>query len=325
LTGRGYYEALDRDIALGDGEWAARCQLVTTDGTAITDPSGGNTSTTESRQLIQKLNDQANLPGVSFHFGNRSNHLVTVKGDFPAGADTLLSPWEVIGRKMSEYVPAGGIIGQIVARSREVLADAEVNLTRRDLGENEANMAYIYGAGQPVTYPSIEERLGGVACGLVSYSSMARGLARAVKVSRVLKPEESGSAVEELRHLALDAKQVLDKAEIVIVHVSFPDKYATRRLGLDAKVQGIERIDEYLVKPLAEYVAGKTDIRLAVVPTLVSDTATRQHLTDAVPVLVSGGGIAADGAQRFDEATGAGASLKLAAGTDGVIAQLRAM
>ena len=302
LSVRGYYEALDWGLELEEGEFAARLQLVSAKDNAIVSPTSGNLTSAEAKQLITLLNDEIDIPDVEFYFASRNNHIVVFRGNrekMPA----LASPWEVLNKPFMEYLPpSDNELTKVMMRCSEILEKAEINEVRRSIDESPVNFAYIWGMGKSQQYFTIRRKLS-TSVALVSYSTMARGLAIAAGANMVFQPEESNEPRKELRYLYQETRKALVQHDLVVAHLGFPDNYV-KAGGVEGKVQALKMIDELFIAPIAEELKKYEKHRLLIVPTLGSDSSNRVHLKEPVPFLAWGDSIKFNGNTGYSEVSG---------------------
>ena len=302
LTGRGYYEALDWGLELEEGEWAGRVQLVTAENNAIVTPTSGNLTSAEAKQLINLLNEKLDRADVKFYFASRHNHLVVFRGQ-RGELPTLSSPFDVVGKPFSEYfAPEDNELTKLMMEAKKILQAAEINEVRRSLGEKPVNFAYIWGLGKAEKYFSIRRTIGAPVA-LVSYSTMARGLAIAAGANMVFQPEESNEPRKELRYLYHETRKALVQHDLVITHLGFPYNLAKIK-GPEGKVRALEMLDEQFFKPIVEELKKYDEKRFLLVPTLGSDSKTRATLTEPVPFLAWGDNVKYNGNAGYSEKSG---------------------
>jgi 2,3-bisphosphoglycerate-independent phosphoglycerate mutase len=95
---------------------------------------------------------------------------------------------------------------------------------------------------------------------------------------------------EEIGEIRTSAEKALEGSQLVIAHFSAPDEHS--HLGdAKGKVRAIELLDKHFFKPLAKMLEQVKDIRLTVVPTLMSRCETRQHDERPVPFMMWGEGV----------------------------------
>ena len=83
------------------------------------------------------------------------------------------------------------------------------------------------------------------------------------------------------------------------VHVEAPDE-ASHQGDVAAKVRAIEEIDAEIVVPVAKHLAG-TEHRILVCPDHPTFLATKTHSRGAVPYVMAGSGVRANGRASYDE------------------------
>jgi 2,3-bisphosphoglycerate-independent phosphoglycerate mutase len=163
-TGRGPLEAANLGVELKTQELAFRCNLITVDNETLIDYSANHIATEEAAALINYLNKKMHSKSVSFHPGVSYRHIVVIKDkERFEGLRALrcTPPHNITKQRFSEYLPAGehqDFIRQIMFESRKLLKDHEVNQVRIDLGENPANMIWLWGQGSKPDLPSFKEK-----------------------------------------------------------------------------------------------------------------------------------------------------------------------
>src|SRR5690606_14900047 len=95
---------------------------------------------------------------------------------------------------------------------------------------------------------------------------------------------------EEITRIRESAEQAIASHQLVIAHFSSPDEHSHQG-DPKGKVRAIELLDKHFFKPLAKQLETVKDIRLTVVPTLMSRCETRQHDERPVPFMMWGEGV----------------------------------
>lgn len=336
LTGRGYYEALAAGIALGEGEWAFRLQLISEKDGVLIDPRGGGISAEEGRELLAALESQAAHAHVRYVAGYRHNHLMVVEGTDFKGCETH-SPFGLTGQPLSQSAPTGPgeeVLRKLMEEAQLVLARHEVNTTREKKKLNPANAIWPWSGGTQVEAPGFKKTFG-LDATMVSYSPMFRGVAVATGI-RVISPggsmdllgEPSGrmapvdpgatekrlTETEEIKRMLESVRGALVDSGLVIAHFTQPDE-RSHDGDAPAKIKSIESIDRHFFKPLAKELEKSGDVRLTVVPTLMSRVETRQHDERPVPFLMWGQGVENVEQLTLTEANAEGSRVKIDDGT----------
>lgn len=336
LTGRGYYEALAAGIALGEGEWAFRLQLVSEKAGVLVDPRGGGISAEEGRELLAALEAQAPHKHVRYVAGYRHNHLLVIEGTDFKGCETH-SPFGLTGQPAASSMPAGpgsDVLRKLMEEAQGVLSRHEVNRAREQKKLKPANAIWPWSGGTHVEAPGFKKTFG-LEATMVSFSPMFRGVAVATGIRVVspggaqdqlgepsgrmapvdpLAPERRLTETEEIKRLLESVRGALADSGLVIAHFTQPDE-RSHDGDAAAKVKSIEAIDRHFFKPLAKDLEKSGDVRLTVVPTLMSRVDTRQHDERPVPFLMWGQGVENSEKLTFTEANAEGSRLKIDDGT----------
>ncbi len=336
LTGRGYYEALAAGIALGEGEWAFRLQLISEKDGVLADPRGGGISAEEGRELLAALETQAAHAHVRYVAGYRHNHLMVVEGTDFKGCETH-SPFGLAGQPLADNIPTGPgseVLRKLMEEAQVVLSRHDVNRTRAQKKLKIANAIWPWSGGTHVEAPGFKKTFG-LDATMVSFSPMFRGVAVATGI-RVVSPggaieqlgEPSGrmaavdpgapekrlTETEEIKRVLESVRGALADSGLVIAHFTQPDE-RSHDGDAQAKIKSIESIDRHFFKPLAKDMEKSNDVRLTVVPTLMSRVETRQHDERPVPFLMWGQGVENTEKLTFTEANAEGSRLKIEDGT----------
>lgn len=311
LTGRGYYEALSAGLMLGEEEWCFRLQFVTEVDGKVVDPRAGGISEEEGRELLKALESHFKQTKIRFVQGRAHNHLLIIDGTEFNGLTTV-SPFNILDLPRNEHLPEGPgheVLLKVMNEAPAVLKKHEVNRVRIDLGQNPANAVWVWGGGAAVDVPGFQKTFG-IDAAMVSYSDLFRGVAVATGI-RVLNPGESpfvrdpssrmqkvnpdeqavkASETDEINRIRESAEQALQGSELVIAHFNAPDEHSHQG-DAKGKVRSIELLDKHFFKPLAKKLEELKDVRLTVVPTLMSRVETRQHDDRPVPFMMWGEGV----------------------------------
>lgn len=311
LTGRGYYEALSAGLMLGEEEWCFRLQFVTEVDGKVVDPRAGGLSEEEGRELLRALEGHFKQTRMRFVQGRGHNHLLIIDGTDFNGLTTV-SPFNILDLPKAEHLPEGPgqeLLLKVMNEAPAVLKKHEVNRVRVDLKQNPANAIWIWGGGAAVDVPGFQKTFG-IEAAMVSYSDLFRGVAVATGL-RVVNPGESpfvrdpsgrmaavnpdeaatkATETEEITRIRESAEQAIAGHQLVIAHFSSPDEHSHQG-DPKGKVRAIELLDKHFFKPLAKQLETVKDIRLTVVPTLMSRCETRQHDERPVPFMMWGEGV----------------------------------
>jgi len=152
-AGRCYAASANIQLAPGDIAWC--CDFVTQRDGMIIDPTAGHITTKESEVLVQALDEQMGSDAQRWEVGRDSHHVLVVGDGSLAEGDgraPLASPELLISQAWQRHLP-DGLVGDtlraIIEEASELLEEHPVNRVRVDLGENPANLLWLWG-GAPV-------------------------------------------------------------------------------------------------------------------------------------------------------------------------------
>jgi 2,3-bisphosphoglycerate-independent phosphoglycerate mutase len=338
-AGRGLLEALGLGLKFEDGDVALRGNFASGGaGRTILDRRvGRNLSSEEAHALAASVNRGVRLDEADFHLAASIGHRCVLVlydrvgrlsaqigntdpaygrigglGVAKANAGNVVEPCAPL-----EDTPAARRAAELVnaftARARETLDGDPVNAARRAAGKLPGNLILLRDASDHV--PSIEpfaSRFGARAACFVEMP-VERGIARMLGMGIVDVPA-SGKDTALYEAWADRAVASLDAWDLLYIHLKGPDEP-----GHDgdaaAKRASIEGIDRHFF--------GRLLPRVDLTRTLVAVTADHAtpceagaHTDDPVPLVVSGAGVAPDGAGAYGESAGRRGGLGHLAGVE---------
>ena len=302
-TGRGPLEAADMSVELAGDEWALRCNLVTTDGEAIIDFTAGHITNAEAEALIQVLNRELGSQTIEFHAGTSYRHLMIYRGDERLSLETK-PPHDIVGEPIVENLPRGSgaqILTGLMDRSVNVLDSHEVNQVRLDLGQNPANMIWLWGQGKRPDLEPFAERYG-CSGAIISAVNLVRGLAKLIGWEVIPVPGATGYVDTNYAAKGRYAVDSLESYDLVLVHVEAPDE-ASHEGDVKAKIHAIEQVDRDIVGPVMAASAVHPDLRVLILPDHITSVEQRKHARGLVPFAMWGAGIQARSGLSFTERT----------------------
>ncbi len=303
-TGRAPLEAVAQRISLEPGELVFRCNLVTIADEIMEDFAAGHISQPEAEKLIADLEAALGDERIRFHAGVGYRHLMTIKdADWMRVACT--PPHDLTGQPIAGYLPSGkgsDVILDLMNRSREVLADHEVNVVRRDLGESPASSIWLWGQGTMPRLAPFRKRFG-VRGAAITAVDLIRGIA--VSVGWKLIEVEGATGYIDTNYAGKGAAAVaaLDAYDLVVVHVEAPDE-AGHMGDVAAKVKALEAIDEHVAGPVLDKLATFDRWRVLCLPDHPTPIRLKTHTSDPVPFCMAGTGVICDQATTFSEQAG---------------------
>ncbi len=254
-----YAASLGLDLKEGQTAWC--CEFVTHRDGRIVDATAGSITTNESQMLLQALESQLGSEQLCWKLGRESHHLLlvsdpTLQND---GQAPIRSPERVLEESWRRCLPKG-ILGnslrRLIEQASSVLEAHTINRVRIDLGENPANMVWLWGPGHRSPARSFSERTG-LSGLLMSNDFPMRGMARILG----LDWKEALESLEEasFRSLTQKLNRAVEKYDFVYLHLVIRTSQAIERLC------AMERMDQWLVKPLVSQLPERTSWRILIV------------------------------------------------------------
>jgi len=313
-TGRAPLEAADMGIEMSPDHWAFRCNLVTISDGIMADFCAGHITTKEAELLINALNAQLGSDEVTFHTGTSYRHILLYSGSEQFKLTTA-PPHDIIGQPINKYLPHGKgseFLIQLMERSAPVLAGHDVNAVRVDLGQNPANMIWLWGQGKQAPLEPFQDRFG-LPGAAISAVNLVRGMARLIGWEVIQVPGATGYVDTDYAAKGRYAIDALTRFDIVLVHIEAPDE-ASHEGDLQAKTKAIERIDSSIVGPIMAEAASTASLRILIMPDHMTPVSKRTHVVGPVPFVIWGAGVSARSARPFTEAAAAQTGIEIARG-----------
>ena len=305
FTGRAPLEAASMGVELGPGDMAFRCNLVTVGDDALADHSAGNISSQEAAVLIGLLNEHLANDTIRFHPGVGYRHLMVYRGCGSLGVECT-PPHDILDERFAEHLPRGEgadlLIG-LMERSRDLLADTDINQVRIDLGENPANMIWLWGGGTKPDLPSFARRFRKSGA-VVAAVDLVRGIAISLGLHVVTVEGATGYVHTNFAGKGEGAIDALERHDLVVVHIEAPDE-AGHTGDIQAKVDAIEAIDQHIVGPILEALDTYGEHRMLVLPDHPTPIAVRTHVRDPVPFAYCGSDVGEPSNRLYTEANAA--------------------
>jgi 2,3-bisphosphoglycerate-independent phosphoglycerate mutase len=309
-TGRAPIEAVAMNIQLEPTNWVFRCNLVTIADEKMADHSAGHISTKEGARLVEDLNKTLGSSNIKFYPGVSYRHLCVIKGiDFDVYTEP---PHDIIGREIIKNLPRGKnaeILLDLMARSRQLLAEHEINRVRRDLRENPVSSIWLWGQGKKTVMESFRDKFG-LKGAAITAVDLIRGLAKLIGFDLIKVEGATGFADTNYKGKAHAAIEALDKYDIVLVHIEGPDE-AGHAGDAELKKKAVERIDKYIVGPVYQALQKYDNWRILVMPDHLTPVSSQAHSDKPVPFAMAGTGVAGVLKEPFSEANAAQSGLMI--------------
>lgn len=314
--GRGPLEAANMGINLQEQDLAFRCNLITESEGKLIDYSAGHISDREAKILIEQINQNLGTKDIEFYPGKSYRHLMVYRQGAKLGLEKLnyFAPHDILGKETNRHFPKGKnseIITQLMQRSRDILKDQEINKVRIDLGENPANMIWLWGVGAKPAIPTFKEKFG-LSGAVISAVDLINGIGKIIGMRTVTVEGANGYYDTNYQGKAERGLEVLGEVDFLFIHIEAPDE-AGHNQDLRMKITCIERIDKLVVGTIVEAMKGK-DYRILITPDHPTPVSKRTHTDEPVPFLISGMGINKGNFSSYCEAEAANSSLYMESG-----------
>jgi 2,3-bisphosphoglycerate-independent phosphoglycerate mutase len=314
-TGRAPLEAAAQGLKVGEDDWVLRCNLVTIIDGKMVDHSAGHISSEEGAAIVKELNAAFGSEDLGFHPGVSYRHLLVLRDKL---AVKTTAPHDILGQKADDYLPKGRgskLLIDMIKRSREILDGHEINVIRRDLGENPATSIWLWGQGQMPQLASFAERFS-LDAAVITAVDLVRGIAKLIGWQCIEVEGATGYVDTNYAGKGRAAVEALDLYDLVCVHVEGTDE-AGHNADPTAKVHALEEIDSHIVAPVLRRLRAEgDDWRIIVLPDHPTPCTVRTHTSDPVPFTLAGAGVEALLADSFTEEAAAASDLHIAVGSN---------
>jgi len=317
-TGRSPLEAAGIGIELTPADVAFRCNLVTLSGEqrfedkTMVDYSAGEIGTEEASQLIKDLAARFDSAATTFYSGVSYRHLLVWRNG-PLNAE-LTPPHDISDRVIGTYLPKGEGAGELLAlmtESQKILGYHPVNKERNANNLPPANSIWLWGQGTKPRLPGFHEKYRVRRGAVISAVDLAKGLGICAGLQVIEVPGATGNIHTNFAGKAEAALAAFRSGyDFIYLHIEAPDE-AGHQGEVDHKIKAIEKIDaEVLGRLLKELPAVSAEFKILLLPDHPTPLSVRTHVTDPVPFVIYGSGVAPAGpAYSFDEENAARTNL----------------
>ncbi len=307
-TGRSPLEAASIGVDLKDTDVALRCNLVTLSDEAayedktMVDYCAGDISTAEAAEIMKTVQEKLGNDVYTFYPGVSYRHcLVVANGTTELGEMT--PPHDISGRVVGAYLSkatAAQPLVELMKKSVAILKDHPVNVARIAKGERPVSSIWLWGEGKKPILQDFQEK-NGVTAGVISAVDLLKGIGVCANMEIPDVQGATGYLDTNFQGKADAAISLFESGtDLVYVHVEAPDECGHRGEAQN-KVKAIEEIDRQVLSPLVEYLKGKDDFRILVMPDHPTPLDIRTHSSDPVPFMLYDSRAAKAGVARFDE------------------------
>ncbi len=291
FTGEAGLAVAESGLKVAPGQLAFMHNLTTEANGVLVDHAAGQISLKEAEVLLTSLAAAFGRPDAQFCAGHgfAGVTVLTLGEDASPSCDP---PEAALGLPVARHMPHGAgseLLVRLMELSREAFLEHEINRVRTDLGENPANLLWLWGPGKPPNLPSFESRhhLSGA---MVAATESARGLGRLCGMRVPHVSGATGGYRTDYTAKAQCALEAIGAEDLVVVHVASPAE-ASLEGNVQRKISAIQDIDAMIAAPLLQYARGREDTRMMFLCTHLASVARRRRLRDAVPVVMFGPGL----------------------------------
>ena len=316
-SGRGPLEAANMGVTLKESDVAFRCNVVTISDDKMADYSAGHITNKEADVIIKFIDKKLGSDAIKFYPGISYRHLAVIDSDkIQLKKEDLLNaactpPHDILGKPIARYLPHGaasGYLTDLMLKSKDSLSKHDVNRVRVDLGENPANMIWLWGQGIKPDMPLFKEKFN-VTGSIISAVDLIKGLGKIIGLDPIDVPGATGYYDTDYLAKAKYALESLKDKDFVFVHVEAPDE-AGHNGDLREKIAAIENFDKLVVGTiLDEFKKSNEDFRILVVPDHATPLSVRTHTRDPIPFAMYGKGISKDAIDSYNEVAARKSSL----------------
>ncbi|MCL2647387.1 MAG: cofactor-independent phosphoglycerate mutase [Phycisphaerales bacterium] len=314
--GRAPLEAAAQGLKLdSERDWVFRCNLVTIIDGVMMDHSAGHIGDKEARILLDEVRKHlASDPGttpLTFYPGVSYRHLMTYRGGDFTGLKCT-PPHDFPDHPIKNHMPKGkgaDIITSLIMRSNEVLANHEINLTRKQLDENPATHIWLWGQGRAGNIPTFLSRFKKQGA-MITAVDLLRGIANLIGWTNLDCPGITSYHDTDYAMQGQVTCDALDKYDIVCCHVEAPDE-ASHAANFDEKIAAIEAIDKYVIAPVLAKLKTYDQWRILIMPDHATQCTTRLHYDAPVPFALAGTSVPARSSVQLPFTESAAASSDL--------------
>lgn len=305
--GRGVLEAAAMGVDIKDGELVMRCNLLCIENEKIKNHSAGHITSTESKILIDRLNQVLADELKSFYPGVSYRHLFVLKDGNPK--IDLTPPHDVPGRFWEDVLPrcvvpeaeeTAKLLTELIIKSHVILKDHPINRSRIAKGIDPANSIWFWSSGlrpQMSTYQEMYKKTGAV----ISAVDLLHGIG-VYAGFKIIKVDGATGLYDTNYEGKVDAAlNAIKEVDLVYLHIEAADE-AGHEGNVDLKIKCIEAIDQRVVRPIMDIVLSSSEqIAIAFLPDHPTPCKIRSHVHDAVPFIIYKTGYDADCVNIYDE------------------------
>ncbi len=312
--GRGPLEAANLNVELAENDVAFRFNTITYAEDNLVDYSAGHITTAESAIIAKTLQKQIGSKRYSFYPGTSYRNLLVIHCDSREEADHLAEvrcfpPHDILDQSISRHMPRNKELVDIMAKSRKLLEEHDVNKVRIDLGQNPANMIWTWGQGRKPDMPLFKDAYGKTG-GIISAVDLIKGTGRVIGLEVAEVKGATGYYDTNYSGKAEAALDLLERNDFVFIHVEAPDE-AGHNGDIVQKIKAIENFDSKITGRIMNELSDKCKYRILILPDHPTPVSRRTHTADPVPFPLAEEGISPDEVTVFTERSARAGSMKI--------------
>jgi 2,3-bisphosphoglycerate-independent phosphoglycerate mutase len=307
-VGRGAIEAASMGIDLAPDEVALRVNLVNISDGVMRSYAAGHITTEESRAIVTELAAELDDETFRLYPGVAYRHILVVRGQEGLLEGSYTPPHDISDKRIDSYLPSGPaaeLLWNYTERAKPLLERSEVNRRRIEAGLLPATDLWPFwpGAAPQGMTPFSEKR--GVTAAMTSGVDLLNGLAVLAGIERLSIAGVTDGPDTDYAAQAEGALAALADHDVVVIHIESPDEegHAGNR---DGKIAAIEAIDREVISRVRSRTG---QFRILAMPDHPTPVEIKTHVGEAVPFILWGPGIEANGAQAYGEREAAGTGL----------------
>ncbi|MCS7144718.1 MAG: cofactor-independent phosphoglycerate mutase [Archaeoglobaceae archaeon] len=272
-TGRGPIEALANGIK---ARLVFRCNLVRVSDIML-DYAGGRISDSEAKKVIEHLNANKKIDFITFYPGRSYRNLLAIEKEFDDVK--TFPPHDIQGKKISEYMPKGGKLADLLCELMEWSKEILPAITEK------ANMIWLWGGGKIPAFPKFKEkfRMSGA---MISEVDLLKGIAKGLEMEFIEVEGLTGYVDTNYRGLVRGTLKSLEKFDFVALHTEGIDE-VSHEGNLEGKIEAIEIYDEKIIGKILDK-ADLSELKILMLPDHPTPIELRTHVAENVPFAIYG-------------------------------------
>lgn len=308
FEGRGVLEAASIGVTLEPGDLALRCNLITLEEEKIKNHSAGHISSEEAAEIIRYLDKKLGNEKIRFYPGVSYRHLLVIRGGdkrmhCTPPHDVTGTPYrEVMVRAAAgEAEKTANLLNYLILRSRALLEEHPVNLSRREQGKDPATCIWPWSPGYRPAMPTFSELYGITKSAAIAAVDLIQGIGVYAGMDIIRVEGATGLYNTNYEGKTRAALEALRDHDFVYLHIEASDE-AGHEGDAELKVKTIEYLDQRVVKTILEETSKMDEpVAIALLPDHPTPCDIRTHTRTPVPFVIWKPGLQPDNVTAYDE------------------------